>query len=95
MTASVVPFEGGFVVKRTPGRVHGTFEGAGAEAVRLTEQEPGANAFMVLKVVGVVVASAEGPGRTISSVRVIPGRAATYDFDTGHVAAIEEVRNDD
>ncbi|MGK6354712.1 hypothetical protein ACMGDH_05740 [Sphingomonas sp. DT-207] len=43
----------------TPGRVHATFESAGAEAVRLTEQMPESPAFMVLKVVGVVAARAE------------------------------------
>ena len=51
---TAVPVEGGYVVKRTPGRVHATFESAGAEAVRLTEQENGGPAFMVLKVVGIV-----------------------------------------
>lgn len=59
---SVVATEGGYVVKRTPGRVHGTFDSAGAEAVRLTEQEPAGPAFMVLKVVGVVTPNAEVRG---------------------------------
>ena len=49
-----VSLEGGYVVKRTPGRVHGSFDSAAAEAVRLTEQNEGP-AFLVLKVVGAVI----------------------------------------
>lgn len=50
-----VSLEGGYVVKRTPGRVHASFDSAAAEAVRLTEQTDGP-AFLVLKVVGAVIA---------------------------------------
>src|SRR3546814_5719143 len=49
-----VPIDGGYVVKRTPGRVHGTFDKAAAEAVRLTAANDGP-AFIVLKIVGVVI----------------------------------------
>ena len=49
-----IAIDGGYVVKRTPGRVHGTFASAGTEAARLTWQNPDGPAFMVLKVVGIV-----------------------------------------
>lgn len=55
MTIKALPIDGGFVVKRTPGRVHGTFESAGAEAARLTSENPDGPSFLVLKVVGVVI----------------------------------------
>jgi len=50
----VVPVDGGYVVKRTPGRVHASLDRAGAEAARLTEENPDGPAFTVLKIVGVV-----------------------------------------
>lgn len=56
--ATAVPIAGGFVVKRTPGRTHKTFEEAGGEAARLTQQEGAA--FYVLQIVGV---AAGGEGR--------------------------------
>jgi hypothetical protein len=46
------PVDGGYIVKRSPGRVHSSFGAAGAEAARLSRQNPGPP-FMVLKVVGV------------------------------------------
>lgn len=52
-TPTAIPVEGGYVVKRTPGKVHATFDSAAAEAVRLTAEIDGP-AFSVLKVVGVV-----------------------------------------
>lgn len=59
LTKTAVPFDGGYVVKRSPGRVHSTFERAGAEAARLSEENEGP-CFMVLKVVGMVVDKAAG-----------------------------------
>lgn len=56
---AAVPFDGGYVVKRSPGRVHATFERAGAEAARLSEESDGPS-FMVLKVVGMVVEKGRG-----------------------------------
>lgn len=51
---AAIQVDGGYVVKRSPGRVHATFERAGAEAARLSAENDGP-AFMVLKVVGMVV----------------------------------------
>jgi hypothetical protein len=56
---TAVPFDGGYVVKRYPGRTHATFERAGAEAARLSEENEGP-CFIVLKVVGMVVDKAAG-----------------------------------
>lgn len=56
---TAVQFDGGYVVKRSPGRVHATFERAGAEASRLSEESDGPD-FVVLKVVGMVVDKAGG-----------------------------------
>lgn len=54
-----LPIEGGYVVKRTPGKVHGSFEKAAAEAVRITAANPDVPAYMVMKIVGVVSNRAE------------------------------------
>jgi hypothetical protein len=56
MSKALVPVDGGYVVKRTPGRVHATFEKAGAEAAKLTD-ETGDVGFTVLKIVGIVTKS--------------------------------------
>lgn len=50
---AVVPIDGGYVVKRTPGLVHANLASAGAEAVRLSDQL-GGTPFSVLQIVGVV-----------------------------------------
>lgn len=55
---AVSPVDGGYVVKRQPGRVHGSFAEAGAEASRLSAIHP-APPFMVLKIVGVALTEAE------------------------------------
>src|SRR3546814_5477363 len=65
-----VPIDGGYVVKRTPGRVHGTFDKAAAEAVRLTAANDGP-AFIVLKIVGVVIG-----GETVDMGIPITGKRA-------------------
>lgn len=51
---AAIQVDGGYVVKRSPGRIHATFERAGAEATRLSEESDGPD-FVVLKVVGMVV----------------------------------------
>lgn len=56
---AAVQVDGGYVVKRSPGRIHATFERAGAEATRLSEENDGPD-FVVLKVVGMVVEKAGG-----------------------------------
>lgn len=58
---TIAPIDGGYLVKRE-GRVHGTLPGAEAEAVRLTERYPDGPAFMILKVVGMVVEGAVAHG---------------------------------
>lgn len=55
---AVSPVDGGYIVKRQPGRVHGSFAEAGAEASRLSAIHP-APPFMVLKIVGVALVEAE------------------------------------
>jgi hypothetical protein len=56
----VVPVDGGYVVKRSPGRVHATFERAGSEADRLTDENPDGPGFTVLKIVGMSAARPTG-----------------------------------
>ena len=48
---SAARIDGGFVVKRTLGRVHPSFDAAGAEAARLTALH-GGQPYSVLQIVG-------------------------------------------
>lgn len=76
---SAVRVQGGYVVKRSVGRVHPTFDSAGAEAARLSAMDGGA-AFTILQIVGLAEPPRprEGDGPEVFEAHAAWARAAGH-----------------